>query len=105
MVEGENPGVCKEERQDLETQLTEDVCRFSHAEALKGEDFVDLAMGPNQFLTDLRKKKGQRKRNTDEEYDSIDECVKSKRIRAKNGGQAIKIFQQKYPELEIIGWR
>ena len=42
---------------------------------------------------------------TDEEYDSISKCVKSKRIRAKNGGQAIKIFQQKYPELEIIGWR
>lgn len=42
---------------------------------------------------------------TNEEYDSIAECIKSKRIRAKNGGQAIKIFQQKYPELEIIGWR
>ena len=42
---------------------------------------------------------------TDEEYYYIAECVKSKRIRAKNGGQAIKIFQQKYPELEIIGWR
>nr|DAF85762.1 MAG TPA: Protein of unknown function (DUF3889) [Siphoviridae sp. ctWT735] len=34
-------------------------------------------------------------------------CIlnKSKRIRAKNGRQAIKIFQQKYPKLEIIGWR
>ena len=42
---------------------------------------------------------------TDEEYDSIVACVKSKCIRAKNGGQAIKIFQQKYPELEVIGWR
>lgn len=42
---------------------------------------------------------------TDEEYDYIAECVKSKRIRAKNGVQAIKIFQQKYPELEIIGWK
>lgn len=42
---------------------------------------------------------------TDEEYDSIAYYVKFKRIRAKNGGQAIKIFQQKYPELEIIGWR
>lgn len=42
---------------------------------------------------------------TDEEYDAIANCTKSKRIRAKNGGQAIKIFQQKYPELEIIGWR
>ena len=42
---------------------------------------------------------------TDEEYDYIAKCVESKRIRAKNGGQAIKIFQQKYPELEIIGWR
>lgn len=34
---------------------------------------------------------------TDEEYQSIDDCIKSKRIRAKNGGKAIKIFQQKYP--------
>lgn len=42
---------------------------------------------------------------TDEEYQSIDDCIKSKRIRAKNGGQAIKIFQKKYPELEVIGWR
>lgn len=42
---------------------------------------------------------------TDKEYDSISEYIKSKRIRAKNGGQAIKIFQQKYPKLEIIGWR
>ena len=42
---------------------------------------------------------------TDEEYEAIANCTKSKRIRAKNGGQAIKIFQQKYPELEIIGWR
>lgn len=42
---------------------------------------------------------------TDEDYDSIDKYIKSKRIRAKNGEQAIKIFQQKYPELEIIGWR
>lgn len=42
---------------------------------------------------------------TDEEYNSIAECVKSKRIRAKNSGQAIKIFQKKYPELEVIGWR
>lgn len=37
-------------------------------------------------------------------FDS-DYIIHSKRIRAKNGGQAIKIFQQKYPELEIIGWR
>lgn len=47
---------------------------------------------------------------TDEEYEVIAKrrianCIKSKRIRAKNGVQAIKIFQQKYPELEIIGWR
>lgn len=42
---------------------------------------------------------------TDEDYDSIAECIKSKRIRAKNGEQAVKIFQQKYPELEVIGWR
>lgn len=42
---------------------------------------------------------------TDDNYRSLDECIKSKRIRAKNSGQAIKIFQQKYPDLEIIGWR
>lgn len=42
---------------------------------------------------------------TDKEYRSLGGCIKSKRIRAKNGGQAIKIFQKKYPELEIIGWR
>ena len=29
----------------------------------------------------------------------------SKRVRAKNGEQAIKIFQQKYPGYEVIGWR
>lgn len=42
---------------------------------------------------------------TDEEYEALSSHTKSKRIRAKNGGQAIKIFQQKYPELEVIGWR
>lgn len=42
---------------------------------------------------------------TEEEYKDLGGRIKSKRIRAKNGGQAIKIFQQKYPELEIIGWR
>lgn len=42
---------------------------------------------------------------TDEEYKTLASHTKSKRIRAKNGGQAIKIFQQKHPELEIIGWR
>ena len=42
---------------------------------------------------------------TEEEYKCLVGRIKSKRIRAKNGGQAIKIFQQKYPELEIIGWR
>ena len=31
--------------------------------------------------------------------------VHSKRVRAKNSGQAIKIFQQKYHEYEVIGWR
>ena len=31
--------------------------------------------------------------------------IHSKRVRAKNGEQAIKIFQQKYPEYEVIGWR
>ena len=41
-----------------------------------------------------------------EYYDSI--CyrlIHSKRVRAKNGEQAIKIFQQKYPGYEVIGWR
>ena len=33
-----------------------------------------------------------------------DRLVHSKRVRAKNGGQAIKIFQQKYPGYEVIGW-
>ena len=31
--------------------------------------------------------------------------VHSKRVRAKNGEQAIKIFQHKYPEYEVIRWR
>lgn len=31
--------------------------------------------------------------------------IHSKRVRAKNGEQAIKIFQQKYPGYEVIGWR
>ena len=31
--------------------------------------------------------------------------IHSKRVRAKNGEQAIKIFQQKYPGYEAIGWR
>lgn len=41
-----------------------------------------------------------------EYYDHI--CyrlIHSKRVRAKNGEQAIKIFQQKYPGYEAIGWR
>ena len=31
--------------------------------------------------------------------------IHSKRVRAKNGEQAVKIFQQKYPGYEAIGWR
>lgn len=31
--------------------------------------------------------------------------IHGKRVRAKNGEQAIKIFQQKYPGYEAIGWR
>ena len=31
--------------------------------------------------------------------------IHSKRVRAKNGEQAIKIFQQKYPGYKVIGWR
>lgn len=43
---------------------------------------------------------------SDETYDLLgDGIIRRKRIRAKNGEQAIEIFQQKYPELEIIGWR
>lgn len=43
---------------------------------------------------------------SDEAYDSLDvNVIHSKRIRAKNGLRAIEIFQQKYPELEVIGWR
>ena len=43
---------------------------------------------------------------SDEAYDLIgNDIIHSKRIRAKKGEQAIKIFQQKYPELEVIGWR
>ena len=39
-------------------------------------------------------------------YDYIgDKLIHSKRVRAKNGEQAIKIFQQKYPGYEVIGWR
>ena len=34
-----------------------------------------------------------------------DKLIHSKRVRAKNGEQAIKIFQHKYPEYEVIGWR
>ena len=34
-----------------------------------------------------------------------DKLIHSKRVRAKNGEQAIKIFQQKYPGYEVIGWR
>lgn len=31
--------------------------------------------------------------------------IHSKRVRAKNSGQAIKIFQKKYPGYEVIGLR
>ena len=43
---------------------------------------------------------------SDEAYSLLgNNIIHSKRIRAKKGEQAIKIFQQKYPELEVIGWR
>ena len=43
---------------------------------------------------------------SDKAYDLLgNDIIHSKRIRAKKGEQAIKIFQQKYPELEVIGWR
>ena len=43
---------------------------------------------------------------SDEAYGSLSvNVIHSKRIRAKNVLRAIEIFQQKYPELEIIGWR
>lgn len=43
---------------------------------------------------------------SDESYVLLgNDIIHNKRIRAKNGEQAIKIFQQKYPELEVIGWR
>lgn len=44
---------------------------------------------------------------SDQEYDDYvsGRFIHSKRVRAKNGGQAIKIFQQKYPGYEVIGWR
>ena len=43
---------------------------------------------------------------SDEAYVLLgNDIIHSKRIRAKNGEQAIKIFQQKYPEFEVVGWR
>ncbi len=43
---------------------------------------------------------------SDEAYDSLsNDIIHSKRIRAKNGGQAIQRFMAKYPDLEVIGWR
>ena len=44
---------------------------------------------------------------SDLKYDNYigDKLIHSKRVRAKNGEQAIKIFQQKYPGYEVIGWR
>lgn len=44
---------------------------------------------------------------SDPEYDGYIRyrLIHSKRVRAKNGEQAIKIFQQKYPGYEVIGWR
>ena len=44
---------------------------------------------------------------SDQDYDDYvrRRLIHSKRVRAKNGEQAIKIFQQKYPGYEVIGWR
>lgn len=44
--------------------------------------------------------------NPDRKYDVYinGKLIHNKRIRAKNGEQAIEIFQQKYPELEPIRW-
>lgn len=44
---------------------------------------------------------------SDQEYDDYvsGRFVHSKRVRAKNGGQAIERFAAKYPEYEVIGWR
>lgn len=44
---------------------------------------------------------------SDQEYDDYvsRRLIHSKRVRAKNGEQAIKRFTAKYPEYEVIGWR
>ena len=44
---------------------------------------------------------------SDQEYDDYinGRFIHSKRVRAKNGEQAIKRFDAKYPEYEVIGWR
>ena len=44
---------------------------------------------------------------SDQDYDDYvsRKLIHSKRVRAKNGEQAIKIFQKKYPGYEVIGWR
>lgn len=42
---------------------------------------------------------------SDEAYDLLSNIVHSKRVRAKNGEQAIQRFVAKYPEYEVIGWR
>ena len=44
---------------------------------------------------------------SDLKYDDYicDRLIHSKRVRAKNGEQAIKIFQQKYHGYEVIGCR
>lgn len=44
---------------------------------------------------------------SDQEYDDYINggFIHSKRVRAKNGGQAIQRFVAKYPEYEVIGWR
>lgn len=44
---------------------------------------------------------------SDQEYDDYigNRLIHNKRIRAKNGEQAIQRFVEKYPEYEIIGWR
>lgn len=44
---------------------------------------------------------------SDPEYDDYADrrLIHSKRVRAKNGEQAIQRFVAKYPEYEVIGWR
>ena len=44
---------------------------------------------------------------SDLEYDDYigDRLIHSKRVRAKNGEQAMQRFVAKYPEYKVIGWR